>query len=232
MSLRKLVSDHQTRYTVPIVLYTMDTHSHVTQNTDTEQGYIEKVIASGTPPDTHFLADLIRFAIIAIVIVFPIRLFIAQPFIVSGASMEPTFENGQYLIVDEITYRLNNPVRGDVIIFRYPRDPSKFFIKRIIGLPGETVKIEGSKITIYNKDEATGLTLDEPYVDHMNKDTSLMQQLGGDEYFVLGDNRDASSDSRVWGILKRDLIVGRALLRLLPVTHLSIFPGRDTATTR
>lgn len=171
--------------------------------------------------------ELVRFAIIAIVIVFPIRLFIAQPFIVAGASMEPAFEHGQYLIVDELTYRLEEPERGDVIIFRYPRDESKFFIKRIIALPGETIQVEGSKVTISNKERPGGFVLNEPYVATMDKSARLSETLGADEYFVLGDNRDASSDSRVWGVLRRDLIIGRAFLRLLPVTKVDVLPGHD-----
>lgn len=185
-------------------------------------------ITPPNPPKENFLGELIRFAIIAVVIVAPIRLFVAQPFIVAGASMEPAFENGQYLIVDEITYRLGEPERGDVIIFRYPRNPSKFFIKRIIALPGETIKIEGPKITILNTAHRNGFILAEPYVDSIDKDVFLTEALGDDEYFVLGDNRDASSDSRVWGVLKRDLIIGRAFLRLLPITTVRVFPGYST----
>ncbi len=184
-----------------------------------------------TPPQKkeNFVVELVKFAVIAMIIVFPIRLFIAQPFIVSGASMEPTFQNGQYLIVDEITYRLDNPQRGDVIIFRYPRDPSKFFIKRIIALPGETLKIDGRTITIVNAAHPDGMVLNEPYVAKMDKDAFVNETLGNDEYFVMGDNRDASSDSRVWGVLKRDLIVGRAFLRLLPILDAGVFPGHTTA---
>lgn len=179
------------------------------------------------PPKEHFLSELIRFAIIALLIVFPIRLFVAQPFIVAGASMEPAFENGQYLIVDEITYRLGEPERGDVIIFRYPRDPSKFFIKRIIALPGETIQLEDSRVIVRNRKHPEGFVLDELYVAAMDKPVSLTVSLDDNEYFVLGDNRDASSDSRVWGTLDRKLIIGRAFLRLLPLDKADIFPGAD-----
>jgi signal peptidase I len=202
----------------------MDTHSALTHNDTTDEHVVGTV--SAPQKKENFLLEMVRFAIIAVLIVFPIRLFIAQPFIVAGASMEPTFTNGQYLIVDELTYRFGEPHRGDVIIFRYPRDPSKFFIKRIIGLPGEIVHIEGKAITIFNPAHKDGIVLTEPYVARMDKDMPITQQLNNDEYFVLGDNRDASSDSRVWGILKRDLIVGRAFLRLLPLTSITVFPGR------
>src|SRR3990167_587276 len=114
--------------------------------------------------DKQSFWELARFALMAIAIVVPIRIFIAQPFIVSGSSMVPTFENGQYLIIDEISYRLENPVRDDVVIFRYPNDPSKFFIKRIIGLPNEVVNIKGNTITITNNEHKDGFVLDQPYI--------------------------------------------------------------------
>ena len=171
-----------------------------------------------------FFVELIKFAFIAVVIVLPIRLFIAQPFIVSGASMDPTFQNGEYLIVDEISYRFTEPERGDVIIFRYPENPSKFFIKRIIGLPGETISINQSKVTISNNEHPQGFVLDESYLSVETRGSEFTT-LSDSEYFVLGDNRPASSDSRIWGPLEEDLIIGQALFRLFPVTHASILPG-------
>jgi len=176
-------------------------------------------------PENPYL-ELLRFAFIAIIIVLPIRYFIAQPFIVSGASMEYTFHNNEYLIVDQLTYHFENPTRGEVIIFRYPKDPSKYFIKRIIGMPGETVIIDGNQVTITNKEFPNGKVLDEPYINTMSGDTYLKQTLGDDEYFVMGDNRDHSSDSRVWGTLPKDNIVGRAFLRLFPLNEAGVFPGK------
>jgi len=140
--------------------------------------------------------ETVKFIVIALLIVIPFRLWIAQPFVVSGASMEPTFNNGDYLIVDEISYRFEKPQKGDVIIFHYPLDPSKFFIKRIEGLPGDTVIENGKEVV-----------------------------LGENEYYVLGDNRNESLDSRYWGSLPKNLIVGRAILRLWPVNKVGIFPG-------
>ncbi len=168
--------------------------------------------------------DLVRFGIIAILVVIPIRMFVAQPFIVSGSSMFPTFENGDYLIVVEISYRLKDPERGDVIIFRYPKDQKKFFIKRVIGLPGEGIDIKGSTVTITNKEHPEGLVLEQPYVKNNSSNTDHFELKAG-EYFVMGDNRSASSDSRYWGAVKKDLIMGRALLRLLPLRHINILPG-------
>jgi len=173
--------------------------------------------------------ELARFVIIAVLIVVPIRLFIAQPFIVSGSSMVPTFEDKNYLIVDEISYKLNDPKRGDVVIFRYPNDPKKYFIKRIIGLPNETIDVEEGAITITNETYKEGLVLEEPYVAKQAPGKTHFE-LKDEEYFVMGDNRNASSDSRYWGALPKKNIVGRAWLRLWPLNHIDVFPGKYTQT--
>jgi len=171
----------------------------------------------------NFLKELLTFAAVAVVIVLPLRIFIAQPFIVSGESMFPTFESGQYLIIDQLTYRFHDPVRGDVVVFRYPQDPSKFFIKRIIALPNEKIKIDGTNVMITMTD-GTEMTLDEPYIE-LQRESQTEMTLGSDEYFVMGDNRLASLDSRIWGPLKKDMITGRAWLRLLPVNKVDFLPG-------
>jgi len=168
--------------------------------------------------------DLFKFAIIALVIVVPIRMFIAQPFIVSGESMFPTFHDGEYLIVDELSYLTGEPKRGDVIIFRYPGDTKRFFIKRIIGMPNEEIFINNGKIKIINDENINGFMLDEPYVKEYF-DTSTTFKTTDKEYFVMGDNRNRSSDSRVWGGLPDKLIIGRAYLRLLPLKEMSYLPG-------
>jgi signal peptidase I len=178
----------------------------------------------------HPLVELLQFACIALIIVVPVRYFIAQPFIVSGASMEDTFHSGEYLIIDQVTYYLHEPSRGDVVVFRYPKDPSKFFIKRVIGLPGETIDIQGDVVKLIQAD-GTEITLKEPYIKTMAENTSITETLGDREYFVMGDNRDASSDSRVWGVLQREKIVGRALLRLFPFNEVGVVPGVHTFST-
>lgn len=178
----------------------------------------------------HSLTEIVRFSIIAILIVIPIRMFIAQPFIVSGASMDDTFHNGEYLIVDQLSYYFNEPARGDVVIFRYPRNPSKFFIKRVIGVPGDTITIESNKVFIKNEKYPEGFILDEPYVKSMDMDSPITESLGEREYFVMGDNRDQSSDSRSWGILQEERIVGRAFVRLFPPSELDYLPGAITIT--
>jgi signal peptidase I len=173
----------------------------------------------------NFFTELLKFALIAVIIVLPMRLFVAQPFIVSGASMEPTFDNGEYLIVDELSYRFEEPERGDVIIFKYPRDESQFFIKRVIGLPGETVTITDTSVTI-TKTDGEETSLEEPYVHNLGNGRSISVILEEGEYFVMGDNRPESSDSRYWGVLPKENIVGRAFLRLLPIQTISILPGK------
>lgn len=171
----------------------------------------------------NFIIETLKFSLVAILIVLPFRVFIAQPFLVSGASMSPNFETGNYLIVDQLSYDFKDPTRGEVIVFKYPNDTKKFFIKRIIGLPNETVKIEDSKIFIKNSDNPAGFELSEPYIQNVGSNNSEVH-LNSDEYFVMGDNRPASSDSRVWGPLPEKLIVGRAFLRLFPFNKIEIFP--------
>lgn len=170
------------------------------------------------------LIDFIKFAIITLVIVIPIRIYVVQPFIVNGASMSPTFETGQYIIVDQLTYQFSEPARGDVVIFKFPQDPSKFFIKRIIGLPGETVKIEDGVVKIFDKDNVE-VDLKEPYVK-LSRTSSSETKLTDTQYFVMGDNREASLDSRIWGPLEEKYVVGRAYIRLLPIGQIDFLPGK------
>lgn len=180
------------------------------------------------PKKEHPLAEIVRFALIAIIIVVPIRMFIAQPFIVSGDSMVDTFQSGEYLIVDQVTYYFEEPERGEVIIFRYPRDPSKFFIKRVIGLPGDTIQIIDGEVIIINEENPSGIVLNEPYIGPMPAAAPLTETLGDREYFVMGDNRSKSSDSRAWGVLQEERIIGRALARLFPPTKFALMPGDES----
>lgn len=172
-----------------------------------------------------FIGEIFKFALLAVIIVVPFRFYVAQPFIVSGASMSPTFETGQYLIVDQLSYHFDTPQRGDVVIFKYPNDPSKFFIKRVIGLPGEIVTLANGVTTITNPETNTEMVLDEEYLITDKTDDHLSITLSSTEYFVMGDNRGASSDSRVWGPVPSNNIVGKALIRLLPINTLSLLPG-------
>ncbi len=179
------------------------------------------------PPKENFLKEIVKFTLIAVAIVIPIRMYVAQPFIVSGASMDPTFTSGQYLVVDQLTYHFADPKRSDVIIFKYPRNPKIFYIKRIIGLPGETVNMQAGKVTIINTEHPEGFDFDDSHVVAAHRSADNLEiTLGPTEYFVMGDNRKESSDSRVWGPLEKKYIVGRPFIRLLPPTKLSVFPGK------
>jgi len=170
--------------------------------------------------------ELVRFALIAIIIVVPIRIFIAQPFIVSGSSMVPTFQDGQYLVVDEISYILGEPKRDDVVVFKNPNNTKVFYIKRIIGLPGETVDVKSdtNEVLITNKEHPDGFNLDQSFIVNTGGIDAHME-LGANEYFVMGDNRPASSDSRYWGVVPKNLMIGRAYLRLLPINKIDFMPG-------
>jgi len=172
----------------------------------------------------HPFWELLSFAIMAFIIILPIRIFIAEPFIVSGSSMYPTFENGDYLIVDQLSYRFEDPHRGDVVVFKYPKEPKKFFIKRIIGLPGETIEIKNNEVFIKYEKNNVGIKIEEDYIKNMQTKDILIA-VKDNEYFVMGDNRNASSDSRVWGTVPKKLLTGRAFLRLLPIKQISIWPG-------
>lgn len=177
-----------------------------------------------------WLKDLFVLALLIVLVVIPIRVFVVSPFIVEGASMHPTFENLDYLVVDEIVYRFKKPARGDVIVFRYPFDPSIFYIKRIIGLPGDTVSIDHGTVSITTA-EGDRFSLTEPYIVNEDATYSRSVTLTDDDYYVMGDNRPNSSDSRIWGPLPKKDIIGRVDLRLLPVAHAGFFPGDATYDT-
>ncbi len=173
-----------------------------------------------------FIWETAKVVVISLAIIIPIRYFLVQPFFVKGASMEPTFEDGNYILIDEISYRFHEPKRGDIIIFRFPHDKSQFFIKRIIGLPDETLEIKDNKIIIYNKDKTDGFILDETSYLSANQETlgNFRFKVDSNSYFVLGDNRPRSSDSRIWGEVNKSLVTGRVFFRALPINNLGRFP--------
>ncbi len=171
--------------------------------------------------------DVVSFAVKVLIIVIPIRMFIAQPFIVSGESMLPNFHNGDYLIVDEISKKARHPQRGEVIVFKLPAEHSRYLIKRVVGLPGERIEIQGQKVSITTENKEQ-LQLHEEYIKE-NFSSYGTWELGDDEYFVMGDNRNNSSDSRAWGVLKKKLIVGRPFLRLYPFGDMGFSPGEMQA---
>ncbi len=190
------------------------------------------LFSRGVPSPEHperkssLIFEVFKYTIISLIIVAPFRLYIAQPFIVSGLSMSSTLMPKEYLIVDQLTYRSETPARGDVVIFKYPLDPSVYFVKRIIGLPGETIRIDHAVVTVQGASSSAPIRLDEPYVSSVANQTAPSEiKLAADEYFVLGDNRKESSDSRIWGPLQRKFIVGRAFARIFPLTRAVLFPG-------
>ncbi len=179
-----------------------------------------------------FIWEVLQVVLVALAIVLPIRFFVFQPFIVKGASMESSFHNGDYLIVDEISYRFTEPQRGEVLVFKYPLDKTQRFIKRIIGLPGEKVDIIGGRITITSALGDKKL-LNEVYITTPLSEMALENNsltLGVNEYYVMGDNRTHSFDSRSWGSLKKEDIVGRVIFRAWPPLDVTFFPILNYAT--
>ena len=168
----------------------------------------------------YFIFEVTKIVVIALAIVIPIRFFLFQPFIVKGQSMEPNFSDGNYLIIDELSYRLRSPQRGEIIVFKSPTDSSSRYIKRIIGLPGETIQIKQGKITISSDNGS--LVLDETnyLLEDVETSGDLQVFLDFNEYFVLGDNRSASYDSRRFGSLSKESIIGRVYFRAWPFTVL------------
>ena len=173
------------------------------------------------------ILSVVTTLIMALIIIIPFRMYVGKPFLVNGSSMDPSFESWDYLLVDVFTYQfLHEPKRGDVVVFKAPVANGKYFIKRIIGLPNETVELKNGKVIIYNDKFKTGFELKEPYVAPYNRAyNNLKMTLGDDEYFVMGDNRAGSYDSRFWGPLKREDIVGRPIVRLFPFGEIGIWPA-------
>lgn len=193
------------------------------------------------------LLEMIKVFLLAVVIIIPVRIFLFQPFFVQGSSMEPNFSDGQYLIISEFGYKQirasfpwlwewspSNPViipdfrnlsRQDSVVFRYPKNPDQFFIKRLIALPGESIEIKNDRVWIYNAEKPEGFVLDESVYRHENSTLADMpkQKMTEDEYFVMGDNRDASYDSRFFGPVKKEYMMGRVLVRALPISRASVY---------
>ena len=172
-----------------------------------------------------FIVELVQVLAISLAIILPVRYFLIQPFYVKGASMEPNFYDHEYLIIDELSYRFHDPARGDIVVFRYPKDPSQFFIKRVIGLPGETVEIADGGVKIYNAAHPNGAAVTEPYIDQAITSGTQTVTLKPGEYYLMGDNRVASMDSRIFGPVPRTDVVGRVWLRGYPLDRWKVFEG-------
>ncbi len=169
-----------------------------------------------------FLWETIKVVAVALLIVIPIRYFLFQPFIVSGDSMEPSFSNGDYLIVESLSYRVREPQRGEVIVFHYPEDPSFRHIKRIVGLPEETIIIDNNKVEIIPLNQQPFFMNENDYLNSLTKPEKQEFVLEENEYFVMGDNRSASFDSRRWGSLPRENIIGRTIVKAFPFPEFEI----------
>lgn len=195
----------------------------------------------GAPPAHGFA----WYVVLALGLALFIRFFIAAPYVVSGASMEYTFDNWDYLITDRVSYRISPPERGDVIVFCLPGSGEcslvqrimdqewaapRTLIKRVIGLPGETVSVANGEVRIVNTEHPEGFVLEEPYLtaENIGGPSGTNTTLGEGEYFVMGDNRRVSSDSRVWGVLPQENIVGHVLVRLFPLSKIGALPGDAT----
>ncbi|MFA5051116.1 MAG: signal peptidase I [Patescibacteria group bacterium] len=172
----------------------------------------------------EFILDLVKIVLLAFIIIWPIHHFVFQPFYVSGPSMEPNYYDKDYLIVEELSYRFHSPQRGEVIVFHSPNNSQDYLIKRVIGLPGERIVISKNKISVYNQQFPQGVEFNEN--SYLNPGLVTMGevdvQLNSDEYYVLGDHRNVSLDSRVFGPIKRSTIVGRAWFRGWPFKNLGL----------
>lgn len=173
----------------------------------------------------EFVLEFLKILIISLAIVLPIRYFLIQPFYVKGASMEPSFHDYEYLIIDEISFRFRGPQRGEIVVFRSPYNWHDYYIKRIIGLPTERIVIKDGEIYIYNEKFKDGIKLDElGYLEPGVKTPGEIDlTLSQEKYFVLGDNRNSSLDSRSFGPISKNQIIGRAWLRGWPIDRIKKF---------
>jgi signal peptidase I len=191
----------------------------------------DPVMQKGSSPETPkgTTRSLLWYTVVALGLALVIRFFIAAPYVVIGSSMEPNFQDYNYLIIDRLTYHFETPQRGDVIVFNLPEDTSRALIKRVIGLPGDTVVLSGPNptVTIIDTTRPQGFTLTEAYLapENLGGASNMRVTLGPDQYFVLGDNRKVSADSRLWGILPKSDIVGRVFVRLYPLNEVGVLPS-------
>ncbi len=170
-----------------------------------------------------FFLELIKVVILAGITIVLVRHFLFKPFYVKGESMDPAYLEKDYLIINQFSYKLfrHQPNRGEVIVFRAPIQQKDFYLKRVIGLPGERVKVEEGKVIVYNEDHPQGIVIKEDYLVETTPGSASVT-LGPDQYFVLGDNRNASYDSRRFGPINKDSIVGRTWIRGWPFNRLGL----------
>ncbi len=191
------------------------------------QGRLEKYVGAAAAAFLVFALEVIQIVVIAALIIWPIRAYLVKPFYVRGASMEPTFSDKQYFLIDEITYRFHEPKRGDVVVFKYPLNTDEFFIKRIVGMPGDRISVANGKVIISNAERSDGVILDEEYTAFAHTSGNEDITLNPDEYFVMGDNRSASLDSRNFGPVNEQFLVGKVWLRGWPLDMISTFDNPE-----
>lgn len=174
---------------------------------------------------TRTATEVGEAALIALGIVFLFRTFVAEPFLVGGVSMAPTFHDGDFVFVDRLSYHFRGPERGESVVFHYPKGGLDYFlIKRVIGLPGERIKVADGQVIVFNAAHPEGLALEEDYLRAGTRTTGETDvTLGADQYFVMGDNRQVSFDSRAWGTLSKKEIVGAARMRIWPPESMRTF---------
>lgn len=173
--------------------------------------------------------DAIQVIGISVLTIVFLQYFVFQPNEVSGKSMYPYLEDKDRIITEKISYRLHEPERGDIVVFKYPLNKSEEFIKRIIALPGEQIQIKNNTVTIFNNENPTGFILEEEYLSPsaITNGRAFLSEgkkvtIPENSYFVMGDNREGSSDSRQWGFISKNDIVGRATLRIWPANTFSV----------
>lgn len=176
----------------------------------------------------RYVYEIVKTVVIVLFFALLIRTFLIQPFVVDGSSMEPTFHNREYLMVEKLNFALHKPNRGDIVVFRYPVDPRLNYVKRIVGLPGDRMEISGGKVTIFNNNNPSGMSLSESYIP-----TTVQTKVTGDtikhtwvvdakSYFVLGDNREHSDDSRSWGLVPEQNIIGKVWITVYPFDNFGL----------
>ncbi len=182
----------------------------------------ENFVMSGAKKFGLFVFEIVKIVVISLAIILPVRMFLIQPFYVEGASMEPNFYHSEYLIIDELSYRFTEPERGEVVVFRNPKDTSQYYIKRIIGLPGEKVEVKNGRVYIDDVE-----LKEDSYLNHVVTEEPVVLTLQPDEYFVMGDNRSVSYDSRRFKAVPKKYIIGKVWFRGWPINRISTFNTPD-----
>ncbi|AGB40605.1 signal peptidase I [Halobacteroides halobius DSM 5150] len=155
----------------------------------------------------------------AIIISIFLIVFVVQAFYIPSGSMRPTLQPGDRILVNKLIYRFRDPKRGEVIVFKYPVNPNRKFIKRVIGLPGDTIKIVDGRVYVNGKPLEEDYTLEKSYTDYP------AIKIPANNYFVLGDNRNNSKDSRFWGFVPRENIIGKATVIFWPLNRINFIGG-------